>query len=261
MSDYSVAAPPQPPLLQNICYSDVFDVLRQGWQDFTRAPLYALFFGGVYAVGGILIFWLLNAYQQPWMIIPVAIGFPLAGPFLAAGTYEISRRLTAGEPLKFGPILGFIAYQSRREFAWMSFVILFIFWIWMYQARILIALFLDMQAFSSPGAFIAVVFTTIDGLLMMAVGMITGGVMATLLFTSTVISMPLLVDRNLDIVTALITSWKVVLANPGPMLLWGMMIAGMTFLAMLPFFLGLFVVFPVLGFATWHLYQAAIKVS
>ena len=258
MSDYAPIQASPPPIRRAVKYADVFDALRKGWHDFTRAPLPALFFGGVYALGGIFIFWVLNTYQQPWMIIPIAIGFPLVGPFLAAGTYELSRRLNAGESLDFRSILSFMAHQSRREFVWMAFVVLFIFWIWMYQARVLIALFLDMQAFSSIDALSAALFTSTDGLMMLAIGTIVGSIIATLLFTTTVISMPLLVEREIDIVTTLIVSWKVVLENPGPMLLWGALIGGLTFLSMIPFFLGLFVVFPVLGFATWHLYKVAI---
>lgn len=258
MSDYATSAPSAKPVLRSVRYADVLMALKKGWADFTRAPFHALFFGGVYALGGLLIFLLLRAYQQPWMIIPVAIGFPLVGPFLAAGTYEVSRRLAVGEPLELRSILSFMARQSRREFAWMAFVVLFIFWIWMYQARVLIALFLDMQDFSSVSALGTALFTTPDGLTMLAIGTIVGGIVATLLFTTTVISMPLLADRELDVVTALVTSWKVVLANPGPMLLWGALIAGLTFLSMIPLFVGLLVAFPVLGFATWHLYRVAI---
>lgn len=258
MSDYASKPPSPPPIIRSVSTADVFNALRLGLADFKRAPLYAMFFGGFYAVGGMLIFGLLSAYQQPWMIIPIAIGFPLAGPFLAAGTYEISRRLTTDEPLSLRAILGFMVSQSRREFMWMAFIVLFIFWIWMYQARILIALFLEMQAFSSFGALSAALFTSSDGLTMLLLGTIIGGITATLLFTTTVISMPLLVERELDVVTALIVSWKVVLASPAPMLLWGGLVGGLTFLAMIPFFLGLLVTFPVLGFATWHLYKSAV---
>lgn len=258
MSDYASKPPSPTPTLRSVSYADVFDALSRGWQDFKRAPLYGLFFGGVYALGGVLIFWLLSVYQQPWMIIPIAIGFPLIGPFLAAGTYDVSRRLDVGEPLNLHSILGFMVSQKGREFAWMAFIVLFVFWIWMYQARVLIALFLDMQAFSSSAALGVALFTTADGLTMLAVGTIVGGIIATLLFTTTVISMPLLVERELDVVTAIITSWKVVLANPGPMLLWGAIIGGLAFLSMIPVFLGLLVVFPVLGFANWHLYKSAI---
>lgn len=259
MSDYQSREASPVPVLRMVTFLDVFAALKHGWNDFKRAPLYGLLFGGVYAISGLLIFWLLSAYQKPWMIIPLAIGFPLIGPFLAAGTYEVSRRLSVGENLVLPEILGFVAKQGRREFSWMAFVVLFIFWIWMYQARILIALFLDMHAFSSLGSFLSVLLTTGNGLMMLAIGTIVGGMLATVLFTSTVISLPLLVERELDVVTAIVSSWKSVLQNPGPMLIWGVIVSGLTFLSMLPIFLGLFVVFPVLGFATWHLYRVAVS--
>lgn len=256
MSDYRVKEPSPPPVFRKANYADIGAALTKGWQDFRRQPLLSLMFGSVYALGGLLILWLLGAYRQPWMIVPIAVGFPLIGPFVAAGTYEISRRLGAGEPLEIGSIMGFMLRQRRREYAWMAFVVLFIFWIWMYQARILIALFLDMQSFASVGALATSVFLTSNGLTMLGIGTISGGILATILYTSTVISMPVLVERELDIVTALIASWKVVLASPGPMLLWAAIVGGLTLLSMIPAFLGLLVTFPVLGYATWHLYRS-----
>lgn len=256
MSDYTPTEPSPVPAFRPAEYRDITDSLRAGWADFKRLPGYALFFGSVYVLGGIAIFVLLNQFQQPWMIIPLAIGFPLVGPFLAAGTYEVSRRLHSDQEMKTAGILGFMLSQGRREFAWMAFVVLFIFWIWMYQARILIALMLDMQAFSSMGALTSALFMTPGGLSMLALGTLIGGILAAILYTTTVISMPLLVERDVDVVTAIITSWMAVLASPGPMLLWAGIIGGVTLLAMVPMFLGLLVAFPVLGFATWHLYRA-----
>lgn len=256
MSDYTPTAPSPVPVLRPATYADIGDSLSKGWADMRKAPLQAVFFGSVYTAAGIALYLILSIYQQPWMIIPIAIGFPLVGPFLAAGLYETSRRLQGHEPLEAEGILGFMMRQSRREFAWMAFVVLFIFWIWMYQARILIALFLDMSAFSSVGSLMEAVFMTPDGLTMAALGTVSGGILATVLYTSTVIAMPLLVERDLDVVTALVTSWKAVLNSPGPMLLWAVIVAGLTLVSMVPLFMGLLVTFPLLGFATWHLYSA-----
>jgi len=261
MSDFNPRPAAPAPVPRNVTRADVVDALRLGWRDMTHAPMIALFFGGVFAVGGVLLLVLLGAYRQPWMIVPLAIGFPLVGPFLAAGTYETSRRLTTGEPLHLRAILGFMRRQGGREFGWMAFVVLFIFWIWMYQARILIALFLDMGAFASPGALAQAVFTTPQGLAMIAIGTVSGGVLALVLFMTTVIAMPLLVEREMDIVTAIVTSWKTVMASPGPMLLWGVIVGALTLLSSIPLFLGLCVTFPLLGFATWHLYHRAIPAA
>lgn len=251
--------PPSPaPTLLSLEFSDITEALAEGWRDFRAAPQYGLFFGGVFAFGGLAILGLLNAYRQPWMIIPIAIAFPLIGPFVAAGLYEISRRLRAGEPLSWRAVLGFMARQSRREFSWMAFIVLFIFWMWMYQVRILMALMLDSRAFSSPDGLLSHILTTADGWIFLLVGTVIGSVLALILFSVTAIAMPLLVDREHDIVTAIVTSVRTVVLNPGPMLLWGIVITGVTIAAMLPLFLGLLVVFPVLGHATWHVYRRAV---
>ncbi len=258
MSDYALRPPSPAPEFRSVGFDDIFNALRQGWIDFRRAPLISLFFGGIVAFVGLAMFAVLTAYRQPWMIVPLAIGFPLLGPFLAAGTYEVSRRLDMGEPLIFGEILSFILTRGRREFSWMAFVVLFIFWIWMYQARILLVLFLDMNALSSGGAFLAEVFTTGHGLSMLIFGTVIGGILAFILFASTVISMPLLVERELDVVTAIITSWRVVLSNFLPLILWGGIVAALSFASMIFMFLPMCVVFPVLGYGTWRLYRCAI---
>jgi len=258
MSDYAPKPPSPLPELRTLDFEDITEVLWDGWCDFRRAPLISLFFGGIVAFGGLAIFAILMAFRQPWMILPLAIGFPLIGPFLAAGTYEVSRRLEAREPLVFGEILSFIATRSRREFSWMAFVVLFIFWIWMYQARILLVLFLDMHAFSSGSGLLNELFTTGHGLAMLTVGMAIAAVLAFILFASTVVSMPLLVEHELDFVTAIVTSWRSVLSNLAPMMLWGIVVAASTFVSAIFAFIPLCVVFPVLGYGTWRLYRRVI---
>ena len=259
MSDYAPPRPASPaPVPRAVTRADVTDALRLGWRDFRRAPGVSLFFGGVVALGGLAMLWLLQAYRQPLTIIPLAIGFPLVAPFLAAGTYEIARRLDAGEEVTLSAVLDFAGGQAGRQAGWMAFVVLFVFWMWMYQARILIALFLDMGAFASPGALAGAVFGTAEGWTMLAIGTVSGGILAGILFATTVIAMPLLVEREMDVVTAIVTSWKTVLASPGSMLLWGGIVGGLTLAATVPAFVGLWVVFPVLGLATWHLYRRAI---
>jgi uncharacterized membrane protein len=139
---------------------------------------------------------------------------------------------------------------------WMAFVVLFVFWIWMYQVRLLFALFIGYRGFSSMDDFLAFLGTG-QGMTFLAVGTVVGGVLATALYSLTVISMPLLLDREMDFITAIITSVRTVIENPVAMLSFGAIVALLTFAAMLPMFLGLFVVLPVLGHATWHLYERA----
>ncbi|MGI9401668.1 MAG: DUF2189 domain-containing protein [Rhizobiaceae bacterium] len=246
------------PQINHIGVNDVFRSLREGFSDFTKAPMIGLFFGGFYALGGLIILAALNYFHQSWMIFPVAIGFPLIGPFIAAGLYETSRRLSAGEPIEWSAIIGVVFKQRERELGWMAFVVLFIFWIWMYQIRLLTALFLGSSSMSSVQSFLDVISSTSDGFAYLFTGTIVGGVLALVLFSTTVISMPLLMDREYDFVTALITSIRAVLANLIPMLTFGLIVTILAFLALAPFFLGLLIVLPVLGHATWHLYKKVI---
>lgn len=239
-----------------LSFSDVTGALQQGFQDFRRAPLIGLFFGGIYALGGLALYLLLAYYRTPWLIIPLGLGFPLLGPFVAAGLYETSRRLSRGEPISWSAILSVVMWQSRREMGWMAFVVLFVFWIWLYQVRLMIALFLDFKAFSSfQGFFDAMANGPGAGFL--AAGTLSGAVLSTVLFSLTVMSMPMLLDRNVDFVTAMLASIRTVTDNPGPMLGFGIIVALLTFAALVPAFLGLLVVLPVLGHATWRLYERA----
>ena len=237
---------------------DVTGALADGLRDFRRYPLFGLFFGGIYALGGLFIVVMLSRYNQPWMIIPVAIGFPLIGPFVAVGLYEISRRHERGEPIGWGSVLAEVFRQRERQLSWMAFAVLFIFWIWIYQVRLLLALFLGFKIPASLAAFATVVTTTPEGMLFLLVGTVVGGVIATVLFSLTVISMPLLLDHDIDFVTAMLTSIRTVVENPVAMLAFGLIVAATAFIALLPLFAGLFVALPILGHATWHLYRRAI---
>ena len=258
-SDRPIAEQPKPmPEVRTVTFDDITAALKAGMADFMRAPLFGIFFGGVYVAGGLFILASLTLFDMPWMIIPVAIGFPLIGPFIAVGLYEVSRRLAAGQRLDWKEILLVIVQQRERQLGPMAFVVLFIFWIWIYQVRLLLALFFGFKAFSSIPEFVTLITTTLDGLTFLVVGTVVGGFLALILFAATVISMPLLLDRDIDFITAMITSFKSVFTNPVPMIGWGVIVAVLTVLAMLPVFLGLIVILPVLGHATWHLYQRAV---
>jgi uncharacterized membrane protein len=240
---------------------DVRAAFADGWRDFRTYPAFGLFFGAIYALGGIFIAVMLTFYHLPWMIIPVAIGFPLIGPFIAVGLYEISRRHQRGEAVGWTAILAEVFRQRERQLSWMAFVVLFIFWIWIYQIRLLMALFLGFRIPATLDAFANVVLTTPQGLLFLAIGTVVGAVLAMILFTATVISMPLLLDHDVDFVTAMLTSMRTVIENPAPMLAFGLVVAALAIAALIPLFLGLLVVLPVAGHATWHLYRRAITAS
>lgn len=259
MGEQLVQAAPQPKMrINHLDMKDVKAALADGFADFRRYPVFGLFFGGIYALGGIFIVVMLSFYHLPWMIIPVAIGFPLIGPFVAVGLYEISRRHERGEEITWRGVLTEVFRQRERQLSWMAFVVLFVFWIWIYQVRLLLALFLGFKIPASLDAFATMVTTTPEGMLFLLVGTIVGGVIATVLFSLTVISMPLLLDHEIDFVTAMLTSIRTVTENPVAMLSFGLIVAVTAILALVPLFAGLFVALPVLGHATWHLYRRAI---
>lgn len=256
------AAPGKPPGampgIRTLTVGDLRECLLAGLSDFARAPTYGLFFGGFFAVMGLVILLSLTWWDLPWLIYPFAIGFPLVGPFAAVGLFEVSRRLETGERLSWSGVLGQIWVQRGRELAWMGMVMLFVFWVWMYQIRLLIALILGRMSFATLDKFIHIVLTTHEGWLFLAFGHVIGGALALILFSLTVISIPLLMEREIDVVTAMITSVKAVMTSPAVMLGWGVVITLLTLAACVPFFLGLVVVLPVLGFATWHIYRKAV---
>lgn len=255
------AAPGRRIRIRKVSVADVGRAITLGIQDFRANLRFGLFFGAIYALGGLFILAALKVYHLPWLIIPVAIGFPLIGPFIAVGLYEISRRREQGVPITWPGILAEVFRQRERQLSWMAFVVLFIFWIWIYQVRLLFALFLGYKAPAELDALMLVLVSTTQGLLFLGVGTIVGAVIATILFSVTVISMPLLLDHEVDFITAMITSIRAVVENPVAMLTFGFIVGASAIVAMIPAFLGLLAVLPVLGHATWHLYRAAIEVS
>ena len=151
-------------------------------------------------------------------------------------------------------VLGVIAHQRRRQLPSICAIIIIVFLFWFFLAHMIFALSLGLSTMTNISSSYGV-FLTGNGLAMLAVGTLVGGAFALLLFMLTVIALPLLLDREVDFVTAMITSFQVVQRDPVPMLAWAALIAGLTFLALLPGFLGLFVVLPLLGHASWHLYR------
>lgn len=259
METHEVHAPPPIRLaVREATRDDIVAALRAGIADFARRPLLSLFFGAFYAAFGLIVVAGLMVFEQHWMVIAAGVGFPLVAPFLAAGLYEMSRRMARGQPFAARDIFLVVFRQQRREFGWMAFVVLFVFWVWAYQVRLCLALFLQWQSFSNLDAFLTIVTTTGAGAMFLIVGSMIGAFLASVLFTVTVIAMPLLLDKNVDFVTAMITSIRTVHKSPFVMLGWGAVIGALTLVAIVPLFLGVIVVFPVLGHATWHLYERLV---
>ncbi|MBC6437332.1 MAG: DUF2189 domain-containing protein [Rhodobacteraceae bacterium] len=259
MSDVNTPLPAasKVPLVNQMLLSDIGYALRMGLRDYLRAPFMGLFFAHVYVVGGWLMYLFLIVNEHVWYAIPITVGFPLVGPFLAVGLYEVSRRLEMGKGWTRSDIFGVIWRQKDRQLPSMSWVIIVYFLFWSFFAHMLFALFLGPTAFTNVSSSYAYLLEP-EGVVMLLVGTAFGAIFALVLFSLTVVSLPLLLDKNLDFVTAMLTSIAVVRKNPRVMLTWGLTIAGLTFAGMVPLLSGLFLVLPVLGHATWHIYRRAL---
>jgi uncharacterized membrane protein len=248
---------PTAPEIRRVTREDIQAALSAGIADFRAAPRFGLFFGGIYAGAGILIWLQLLVWDRPIWIVPLALAFPLIGPFVAVGLYEVSRRREAGEPLVWDEILAVIWRQRGGQLPYLAFVVMAGFMVWIWFARLIVALFLGRMEFATYSDLDGILTTT-PGLAMLVVGSAVGAVIAFVIFALSAVSLPMLLEREVDFVTAMITSFRSVTENLPAMLGWGIVIAGLLFLAMIPFFLGLVVVLPILGHATWHVYRAAI---
>lgn len=245
------------PIVRTISVGDVKAALKDGISDFRRSPRHGLVLGAVCAAIGIAILTLLYVLGLPYLAYPLGAGFALVCPFLAAGLYEVSRRLETGQSLAASDIWAKI--KGRSEIRWMGFATVFILIMWMYQVRFLMALFLGYSGMMATlKEFLRVVFTTTEGLTFFAVGNVVGAILATILFSISVVSFPMVLDRDVDFVTAMITSVKAVALSPIPMAVFAAIIAGMLLLSAFTGFLGLLVALPVLGHATWHLYRRVV---
>ncbi|MCE5972929.1 DUF2189 domain-containing protein [Sinirhodobacter sp. WL0062] len=231
------------------------DVLRAGLRDFLRAPAFGIFFSAVYVLGGIVLWLVFSMNGREWWLVPFFLGFPLLAPFAAIGLYEVSRRIEAGEPLIWPAVLGVIFAQKDRQLPSMAVVILLLFMFWMFIAHMTFAMFLGLQAMTNVSTDPLGVLLSGNGPAMLLFGTVVGGAFALVLFAFTVVGLPLLLEREVDFISAIIVSVQAVAANPASMLIWAGAIAGLLFVGMLPLFLGLFIVLPVLGHASWHMYR------
>ncbi|WP_417257588.1 DUF2189 domain-containing protein [Celeribacter sp.] len=252
-TEHAAAAPL--PHVARLEFRDLRAALVAGWQDFRRAPQFGLFFSAVYALIG-LGFIVFHAGTVMWTFA-MSLGFPLFAPFAAVGLYEVSRRLERGGAMDWYKVLGIVIAEKDRQIPWMGAIIVIYVLFWSFLAHMIFALFMGISNLTNISTSYEA-FLTPSGLTMIAVELGVGAILAFVLFSLTVTSLPHLLDKEVDFVTAMLLSFKVVTTNFVVMMTWAIVVAVLTLIAMVPLFLGLLVVLPILGHATWHLYRRAL---
>ncbi|PCJ76191.1 MAG: hypothetical protein COA53_02760 [Rhodobacteraceae bacterium] len=245
------------PEIAELDFSDLKVAFGKGLSDFRKAPVYGIVFGAIFAALGVVLYLQFVVWQSDISIVPLAAGFPLIGPFVAVGMYEVSRLIERGETVSWLSVLQAIYAERKRQIPSIAFVVLFIFLIWVYMAHLVFALSFGLKPLTNVMTSTDILLTK-EGITMLLMGTVVGGGLSFVLFSITVVGIPLLVDREIDVVTSMITSVSLVLNNLAVMLTWGLIVGVLLMLAMIPMFVGLIVVLPVLGHSTWHLYKLAI---
>ena len=249
------AKPHGVPTIRAPRFADFRQSLRAALGDFAAAPGTDLFFASFFVLAGLLMTAVTYATGHTFWLILAVMGFPLVGGLAALGFYEVSRRRSAGEPLALRDVAG-VVWQARvGQLPWLAVIIVVVFLFWFFLGHMIFALFLGLSPMTNISSSFDV-FLSSQGLSMLGFGTAVGAVFAVLVFSISVLGMPMLLDRDVDFMSALLRSVGAVQSAPVLYLTWGAMIAVVTLAAMLPFFLGLFVVMPMLGHATWHLYKA-----
>jgi uncharacterized membrane protein len=250
---------PGEPAVRSIGLADLKEAVAKGYDDFNAMPTFAVFLGIIYAVLGLILFRLSFGYEVLPLVYPILTGFVLLGPFAAIALYGVSRRREQGLEVSVEDLLEVFRSPSIGAITRLGLVLLAIFVAWLIAAQTMYAQIMGGAEPTSLGEFARQILTTPAGREMIVVGNTVGFVFALLVLVISVISFPMLVDRDVSAGTAVRTSVRAVGANPLTMAMWGLFVALALVVGSLPFFFGLAVVFPVLGHATWHLYRRTVS--
>ena len=248
-----------PTVVRKIKLSDVSDALRLGWEDFTAVPSHAIILCVIYPVLGIVLFRLVLGYSVLPLLFPLAAGFALIGPFAGLGLYELSRRREQGEEAAAWHAMYVLRAPSFGAMLEVGILLFVLFGVWIAAAdAIYIAIFGNAPAASIPD-FATRVLTTPEGWSLIIIGCGVGFLFAVVALCVSVVAFPLMLDRHTTAIDAIRTSVRVAMKNPMPIAVWGLIVAALLVVGSLPLFVGLAVVLPVLGHATWHLYRRAVE--
>jgi uncharacterized membrane protein len=246
------------PTVRRIDVADLRDALAKGLADFAAYRTDVIFLCVIYPVMGLVLGRLASEYEMLPLLFPLASGFALVGPFAAVGLYELSRRREQGVHVTWPDAFTVVRSRAFGKIMVLGLSLVAIFLLWLTAAYLIYALTLGPEPPASIASFASDVLTTAAGWALIVVGVGVGFLFALLVLVIGVVSFPLLLDRDVTLGAAVRTSARAVVLNPGPMVVWGLIVAAGLVIGSIPLLLGLIVVVPVLGHATWHLYRKVV---
>lgn len=247
------------PIIHKIALVDLKDALVKGFADFNAMPTHLIFLCLIYPIVTLVFARVYAGYDVLWLVFPLLAGYTLVGPVLAIGMYELSRRREEGLDCSRRHLFSVLRSPSLRAIAVLGVILMVVYFAWLGAAWGIYAKIFGLATPSSIIEFAGEVLATPSGWTLMAVGSGVGLLFAIVVLSLSVVSFPMLLDRDVGVWTAGTTSIKAVLANPIAMAVWGIIVAYALLIGSLPFFVGLAVVLPVLGHATWHLYRTVVE--
>ncbi|NOG72663.1 DUF2189 domain-containing protein [Roseicella sp. DB1501] len=245
--------------IRRIGTADLRAALREGWQDFRSIPTQLMFLCVLYPIVGLVAARAFSGGDMVPLLWPLVAGLSLVGPVAAIGLYEISRRREAGEPVSWLTAFAVLRHPNLANIVMLGILVMVLFVAWVGVARWIWDHTLGELPVTSFGDVLNAAFTTPEGHRLLLLGNGAGFLFALLVLVLTVVSAPMLIDRRVGIGPAIQASIQACLANPGPMVLWGLIVAALLAIGSVPAFIGLAVVMPVLGHATWHLYRRLVR--
>ncbi|MDL2407018.1 DUF2189 domain-containing protein [Rhizobium calliandrae] len=246
------------PEVRRIGVADLVDALKLGLEDFKEKPSHYVFLCLMYPIAGVfLVVWSSGADLLP-LLYPLMSGFALIGPIAAIGLYEISRRREQGLDSSWHHALDVRHSPALPSIVAVGLMLFVLFVAWLIVAQHIYTMTFDEAGLTSISALLSDVLTTSRGFSLMLWGNLAGLVFAVIVLATTVVTFPLLLDRDIGAVAAVDTSIRATLTNPGPIALWGLIVAALLVVGTIPIFAGLAVVMPILGHSTWHLYRKLI---
>jgi uncharacterized membrane protein len=256
---WSVTHQAASPIVQKITIADLKEALRRGLHDFAAARTDVVFLCLIYPIIGLFIAAVdSRGYLLP-LLFPTASGFALVGPFFAVGLYEMSRTRELTGRISWLDTFRVVRSPAIVSIAGLGLLLILLFLTWLAVAQTIYDFTLGPLPPPSILAFFTALVESAAGWTMIGVGMVVGAGFAVAVLAISVVSFPLLLDRPVGFGTAIATSWSALRHNPGPLAVWGLFVAVGLFLGSLPCFIGLVVVLPVLGHATWHLYRRIVQ--